>query len=356
MKSWWLGASLALAATLAACSGNIGGGSSTLPGSGASPISQVAQPTATPTPLQANSIVTYGDPSIAGPQPLPTIAGYGGTITLPTPGPSPKGQQPVAIGITAGIVQPTDAPVFDPAAEARRHSFLLGLKKADQSVPVPLFFISIVATSDVTLHELPKLAIDVPRDIVLKYRKGTFGLALFDPSKKSKHYDLAVAEMDQGASAAVTRSVLASPTPSGPPLAAPSPSASPLPSPSFAPSPLPSLRPGQTPPPNTTPVPKATPTLPPARIAFTSTAMELQLVANRPVVFALYAIPVPKPSPSPSAKPTAAAHGSPGASPSPAASGSPSVATSPAPAMSGSPAAMLESPAPAPSPASSGRP
>jgi hypothetical protein len=324
MKSWWLGASLALAAALAACSGNIGGGSSTLPGSGASPISQVAQPTATPTPLQANSIVTYGDPGITGPQPLPTIAGYGGAITLPTPGPSPKGQQPVAIGITAGIVQPTDAPVFDPAAEARKHNFLLGLKKADQSAPVPLFFISLVATSDVTLHELPKFAIDVPRDIVLKYRKGTFGLALFDPSKKSKSYELAVAEIDQASPA---------PRASSAPVASTAPS--PSPSPSGSPSPQPSLRPGQTAPPSAAPGPKATPTLPPQRIAFLSKQTDLQLVANRPVVFALYAVPVVKPSPSPSPKAPPRAHAS--GEPSPASSESPAAVGSPSPVASTSP-------------------
>jgi len=343
MKSWWLGASVALASALAACSGNIGGGSSTLPGSGASPISQVAQPTATPTPLQANSIATYGDPHIAGPQPLPTIAGYGGTITLPTPNPSstPKGgQQPVAIGITAGIVQPTDAPIFDPAAEARKHNFLLGIKKADKSAPVPLFFISLVATSDVTLHEFPKFAIDVPRDIVLKYRAGTFGLALFDPAKKSKHYDLAVADLD-----------LASPAPVASLAPLPAPSPSPSASPSGSPSPVPTLRPGQTPTP--TPAPKPSATLPPQRIAFKSTVTELQLVANRPVVFALYAIPVPKsspsPSPVPSLKPSAKA------SPAPSASSSPEAGASPAPAASGSPEAVA-SPLAAPSAASSTHP
>jgi len=340
MKSWWFGATLALAASLAACSGNLGGGSSTLPGTGASPISQVAQPTATPTPLQANSIATYGDPRVVGPQPLPTIQGYGGTITFPTPNPSstPKGgQQPVAIGITAGIAAPTDAPVFDSAAEARKHNFLLGLKGADKSAPIPLFFISLVSTSDVTLHELPKIAIDVPRDIVLKYRSGTFGLALFDPSKKSKHYELAAAEIDTASPA---------------PLASALPSPSPLPSasPSAFPSPGPTLRPGQSPTYSPTVAPKASPTLPPQRVAFRGTVTELQLVANRPVVFALYAIPVPKPSPSP--KPSAKSHASP--EPSPAASVSPEVASPPVPAGSSSPSSS--SPEPPPSPASSGRP
>jgi hypothetical protein len=355
MKSWWLGASLALAATLAACSGNLGGGSSTLPGSGASPISQVAQPTATPTPLQASSIVTYGDPNVSGPQPLPTIAGYGGEITLPIPATTPKGgQQPVPIGITAGIVQPTDAPVFDPAAEARRHNFLLGLKKADESAPVPLFFISIVATADVTLKELPKFAIDVPRDIVLKYRRGTFGLALFDPAKKSKHYALAVVDLDERSPAP-----LASSAPVGSPSPVPSVSPSIAASPSPSPSPL---RPGQTAvPAGRTPAPKATATLPPQRIAFKTAASELQLVANRPVVFALYAIPVLKPSPAPSPSPqpksamkesAAKEHASP--EPAPATSGSPAASGSPAPSASGSPTPI--SPEPVASPASTTRP
>jgi len=343
MKSWWLGASLVLAAALAACSGNLGGGSSTLPGTGASPISQVAQPTATPTPLQANSIATYGDPRVVGPQPLPTIQGYGGTITFPTPNPSstPKGgQEPVAIGLTAGIAAPTDAPVFDPSAEARKHNFLLGLKGADKSAPIPLFFISLVSTSDVTLHELPKIAIDVPRDIVLKYRSGAFGLALFDPSKKSKHYDLAVAEIDSTSPAPLASAL-------------PQPSPSPSASSSASPSPGPTLRPGQPATLSPTVAPKASPTLPPQRIAFKATATELQLVANRPVVFALYAIPAPKPSPSQSPKPSAKGHASP--EPSPAASGSPSITTSPVPAGSSSPSSIT-SPESSPSPASSGRP
>jgi hypothetical protein len=328
MKSWWFGASLALAAALAACSGNIGGGSSTLPGSGASPISQVAQPTATPTPLQANDIITYGDPRFSGPQPLPTIAGYGGTITLPTPSAAatPKGgQQPVAIGLTAGIVEPTDAPDFDPKAAARKKNFLLGMTKADKSAPVPLFFITLIATSDVTFSELPKIAIDVPRDIVLKYRSGSFGLALFDPAKKSKRYELTVAELD-----------VRSPAPAASAAALPSPS----PVASASPTAAPTLRPGQSPTPLSTAAPKPSPTLPPQRVAFMNAPTELQLVANRPVVFALYAVPVPKPSPSPSPKPSAKPHPSaaPAGSPSPAGSSpaSPAPTGSPQPATSAS--------------------
>ncbi len=214
------------------------------------------------------------------------------------------------------------------------------MKGADKSAPIPLFFISLVSTSDVTLYELPKIAIDVPRDIVLKYRSGSFGLALFDPSKKSKHYDLAVADMDE-----------ASPAPHV--SLAPVPSPSPSPVPSISPSPLPSLRPGQIPSPGTTPAPKPSATLPPQRIAFLATVADLQLVANRPVVFALYAIPVPRASASPAPKPLAKGHASP--EPSPASSESPNVAMSPAPAASGS-AAAASSPEAVPSPASSSRP
>jgi hypothetical protein len=343
MKSWLFGASLAFAAALAACSGNIGGGSSTLPGAGASPISQVAQPTATPTPLQASAIATYGDPKVTGPQPLPTVQGYGGSITFPVPSPSASAKAaapPVAIGITAGIVQPTDAPVFDPAAEARKKNFLLGLKKADKSAPVPLLFISLVATSDVTLSAYPRISIDVPRDIALKYREGSFGLALFDPGKKTKRYDLSVAERD-----------LSSPVP-GAVTTSPSPS----PTPSATPTAPPTLKPGQTATPIAPPVPSPSPTLPPQRISFMGTATDLVLVANRPVVFALYAIPVPKKSPAPSPSPSGSPSATPGASapvasPSPsgspaaaAASGSPSASPSASPTSVASPA--LASPAP----------
>jgi hypothetical protein len=77
-------------------------------------------------------------------------------------------------------------------------------------------------------------------------------------------------------------------------------------------------------------VPAASPTLPPERILFAGTAATLKLTANRPVVFALYALPVATPAPTPRAS---------GAliQAAPVASGSPVPAASgPAPSTSGS--------------------
>jgi hypothetical protein len=79
------------------------------------------------------------------------------------------------------------------------------------------------------------------------------------------------------------------------------------------------------------PTPVVSPTLPPQRIVFAATPMTLVLTANRPVVFALYALPLPTASPSA------------GASGAPIASGAPVASASPA-----SPAPAPGSPTPAP--------
>jgi hypothetical protein len=315
---------------LAACSGG-SFGSSTLPQGGPSPLAQVvASPT--PTPLAASSIVTFGAQRSGAAQPLPNIQGYGGTITFAVASPSPgvkTAPTEVPIGITAGIVEPTDAPKFDAKGEYEHKSFLLG-KKYNEKAPRPLFFISLLATSDVTLTSYPALAINVPRDIVTKYRTGTFALALFDPADKEKHYRLAVAERD-----------LATPGPGGfaTPVPTPTPQATATPSPSPRPSPTGSVNP-LAPPTVLVASPSPSPTLPPERIAFQGTASELKLAANRPVVFALYVIPAPSASPSPSPAPHTT--GSP--SPVPHAAGSPTASTVPAtppssPSATGSPTA-----------------
>jgi hypothetical protein len=104
------------------------------------------------------------------------------------------------------------------------------------------------------------------------------------------------------------------------------------------------------------PTPVGSPTLPPQRIIFAGTAVALKLTANRPVVFALYALPVDPPAPSPGPKKGAKDGASP--SPSPAAIGSelpasPSASGSPLPAASGTagtPAAASAAPSAAGSP------
>lgn len=311
-------APFAFAAALAACSGNLGGGSSTLPSGQSSPLQQIVQPSPTASPLSASNIATLGEST--APQPLPTIAGYGGTVAFPKPAAAPTGKAspgPVAVGITAAIVEPTDAPKFEQTANAKRK--LLG-SKSDPYRPKPLLFITLLATGDLTLEEYPRFAIDVPRDVVTKYREGSFGLALFDPAEKTKRYRLAVAERD-----------VATPPPTATPSASPAPKPSPTPAPK--PTPSSSGAPGSFTPP---PLPSASPTatLPPQRIAFTGPAAQLKLVANRPVVFALYAVPPqPTPSPSPSSSPAPAASAS--ATPSPPPPATPSVVPSRTPAASG---------------------
>jgi hypothetical protein len=318
MRNAWSVASLAFIAALAACSGNIGGGQSTLPGGPASPQSNAVAPVPTPTPVSASNIASVG-PDETKPQPLPTVAGYGGTITFAKPSatgtPNPKATStsnagPIPVGVTAAIVEPTDAPQFNPVATARKHR-LIGNRKDDPTSPKALLFVTLLSTQDVTFEEYPRIAIDVPRDIVTKYRDGTFGLALFDPSDKAKRYRMAVSERD-----------LSTPAPGS--VATVKPSAAPTATPTARPSPSPGATgTALTPPPVATAAP--TPTLPPERISFNGTAATLFLKANRPVVFALYAIPQP-PTPAPTVAPSGAPHSP---APSPASSSLPSPVPSP---------------------------
>jgi hypothetical protein len=303
-------------AALAACSGNIGGGQSTLPGApqnGTNPQG-IATAAATATPVSASNVATVGDAHLAA-QALPAIAGWGGSIAFPkptaapSPAPNPKTSpapadvasgNSVSVGITASIVEPSDAPHFN-AASAKRHA------KHDPSAPTPLLFISLLATSDVAFAEYPKIAVDVPRDVVAKHRDDLFGLALYDPERKDKSYRLAVAERD-----------LSSPGPAMLPSATPVPTATPA---LFG---VPNGAAPFTPPPVGTGLGSGS--LPPEHIAFQAPAADLTLRANQPVVFALYAVapapsPSPSPSPSPKPTPTAVTTASPTALPSP--SGSP---------------------------------
>ncbi|GAC1428907.1 MAG: hypothetical protein NVSMB5_23520 [Candidatus Velthaea sp.] len=308
---------LAFVSALAACSGNIGGGQSSLPGGPQTPQGQIAQPVATSTPSFSNNIASVGEST--APQPLPAVAGYGGTVSFPKPAatasttPNPKASPtplggPLAVGITASIVEPTDAPKFNATGKKRG---LLG-KKDDPSAPKPLLFISLLATGDVTFDAYPKFAIDVPREIATKYRDGSFGLALFDPSEKGKRYRLSVAERDLSTPAPGATSATAKPMPTHKPTPVPAPSGTPGPNS------------GLPPPPLASPEHARTDTLPPQRIAFESSTANLTLHANRPVVFALYALPAqPSPSPSPATSATPKAAGSPESSPTP--SGSPAL-------------------------------
>jgi hypothetical protein len=151
--------------------------------------------------------------------------------------------------------------------------------------------VTLLPTHDVTLSSYPRITWDVPREIASQYRDGEFGLALWNSGEKDSKYRLAVAEQDTNATPPpmAVHQVAAVPTPAAraSATAVPSPGASG------------SIRPGTTP--GGTPTPSVAPTLPPQRLLFAGTATALKLVANRPAVFALYALPHPSGSPVPKA-------------------------------------------------------
>jgi hypothetical protein len=324
-------------ATLAACSGNFGSG--TTPPNGLLPSGNLSgiSPTPTPTPKSASNIVTYG--TLASFQQLPSAAGYGGAIAFPVPSPKPSGFSDIAIGATLSLLSPSDAPDLNLASSR-------GKKRAKRERPArALAYLTLIPTHDATLASMPRIAIDVPRDIVTIYRENEFGLALYNAGNKDKTYKLAAAELDTASTPP--------PTPSANPSAPPPPSAIPLsatPSPSptasavaaaTGPSPLAS---GASLPPRAPGVvaPSVSPTLPPQRITFAGTRTPLKLVANRPIVFAIYAMPLPTPSPAPRKSGATAASAQPAVATSPAAGASASPAL-PAPASSSATAAASAS-------------
>jgi hypothetical protein len=324
-------------AALAACSGSFGSG--TTPPNGLLPSGNLAgmSPTPTPTPNSASNIVTYGSSTAF--QPLPNAAGFGGAIAFPVPSPKPSGFTDIAIGATISVVRPTDAPDLNLVTPGKSG------KKRERPAR-SLVYVTLLPTHDATLDSYPRIAIDVPRDIVTVYRENEFGIALYNAGAKETTFRLAVAELD---------TATPPPTPTPNPSAPPPPSAIPLtasaapsgavsgavPSPGISGSPPASGRPA-------TAAPAASPTLPPQRIVFAGTAATLKLTANRPVVFALYALPVATPSPNPhatgtgTASPAAAA----GGSATPAAAGSPEVTGSAA--AEAAPATIVRTAAPSP--------
>jgi hypothetical protein len=325
-----------LGAAIAACSGSFGSGTG-LPNTAPSPSFGGAS--AAPTPASQSSVVlTYGESTAF--QALPDVGGYGGAIAFPkapapTAAPSPKGKSaknaspepaptPVAvsIGATLSIVKPQDGPDLN---------FVSGKGRRRKMRELParaLAYVTLLPTHDATLESYPRIALDVPREIASQYRDGEFGLALWNSGEKDSKYRLAVAEIDTTStpppavrtvasvpSPAVSGGASAKPNPSGPPTMHPGP-------------PAPGASPAASGSPSTVvtgasgaPAPSAAPTLPPARILFAGTATTLKLVANRPAVFALYALPHPA-SPAPKAA---------SGSPHPGVSGSPHAASSGAP-------------------------
>ncbi len=336
-------------AALAACSGNFGAGTSAPNGllpSG--PLSGIP-PTPSPTPTSASNIVTVGDSTLF--QPLASVAGYGGAIAFETPSPRPSGFQAVPVGATLSLALPTDAPDLNLATPGRKG------KKRERPARA-LIYLTLLATRDITLQTFPRLAIDVPRDVVVTYRVEEINVALYNAGEKDKTFRLAAVEHDLGSPPPTASPGKTAPPPPTPiPLsaasgAAPAASGSPLPVPSGFPTgalPTPPAATGSGIPFAPSPGPSVSPTLPPQRILFASSAQTFKLTANKPVVFAIYALPIATPSPSPSAG---------GSAPSPGASGSGSpraAAGSPAPLTSSSPGASV-SPAAAGSPSASAAP
>jgi hypothetical protein len=265
---------------------------------------------------------------------MPNVGGYGGAIAFPVPSPKPSGFDDVPIGVTLSLVAPADSPDLNAQVGGRR-------PKRRERPARPLLYVTLLPTRDITLATYPRIAIDVPRDIVTTYRVEELGLAFYNSADKAKTYRLAVASQE-AASAPAPRSSGSTPPPSATPTATPSPTATPLQTPT--PTPTPSLSPGGSPTPlapGRTPVPtpsisafpSPSPTLPPQRITFAAAPVQLKLTANKPATFALYALPVAAASPTPTASAGASASASPSAS-----------------------AAAAESAAPAASAAASGKP
>src|SRR5580692_2103069 len=244
-------------AALAACSGNFGSG--TTPPNGLLPSGNLAgiNPTPTPTPNSASNIVTYG--SSTSFQPLPTVGGYGGAIAFPVPSPKPSGFADIAVGATLSVVRPPDIPDLNLVTKG---------KKTKRERPArALAYITLLPTHDMTLDSYPRIAVDVPRDIVTIYRENELGLALYNASTKDGTFRLAAAELDTS-----TPPPTASPNPSAPPPPTAIPvSASPTPSGSPRPSASPTVLPsGVTPSPGAsasgaTAAPSVSATLPPER-------------------------------------------------------------------------------------------
>jgi hypothetical protein len=345
---------------LVACSGSMGSNSA-MPQTMSSPNFGV-NPTPAPSPTAASNVLTYGDN--ANFQELPSVGGFGGAIAFPTagpatPAPTKGGKSPspapaptaveIAIGATLYIHKPEDGPDLNLASGKGKH------RKGREHPARALAYIELLPTHDATLTAYPRIAIDIPRDIATEYRDGEFGIALWNSGEKDNVYRLAVEALDTSATPPPTSAPVHTHEPeakaSGPATATPTPGA-----PLFTPTPTPQptrMPNGQFPtaPPTQGGVAhggvaaSAAPTLPPQRILFAATQSTLKLVANRPAIFVVYALPEPaiSPTPKPSGSPKATTEEH-GGSPAPRV-----LESAPAPAPSGggaTPAAASGSSAP----------
>ena len=294
-----------LGAAAAACSGSFGSGSS-LPSTMATPNFGNATPS--PTPSAQSNILTIGTNTNF--QVLPEIGGYSGQIAFPSVAPETKTPPPkgtpypsptpvsISIGATLSVVKPADGPDLNLEGGTGKH------KRTRERPARALAYLELLPTHDVTLASYPRITLDIPREIATQYRDGEFGLALWNSGEKDSIYHLSVAELD----------TVGTPPPmvvrTAAPLAALANGASALPS--GAPTIPASLPPGtalrQGPPGMSgnvpvaglasggaslapgAPVPSPSATLPPQRILFAATDTPLKLIANRPAIFALYAL------------------------------------------------------------------
>lgn len=273
-----------------------------------------ANATASPTPSSSTVVLTYGESDAF--QSLPDVAGYAGAIAFPK-APAAAANEPaakgspapaatpvsIAIGATLSVVKPDDGPDLN---------FLSGKGKKKRSRELParaIVYVKLLPTHDATLESYPRIALDIPRELASQYRDGEFGLALWNAATKDGSYRMAVAERDTASPPPIERATAKA-------------TASPTPSPTPSPSPSGKTNAGV----RASAMPSAPPqqTLPPQRIVFAATAAPLKIVANRPLIFALYALPHPSASPTP--KPAAA---SPSAVPSTAPSAAPSASPAP---------------------------
>jgi hypothetical protein len=330
---------------MAACSGSFGSGST-----GPVPLASLggnANPQTSPSPTAATAVLTYGESTAF--QPLPQVGEYSGSIAFPKqppPTPDPKAKTPGPKDTPTPSVSPTAEAISIGATfsiqkldEGPDVNFLSGKGKKKKSRELParaLAYIKLLPTHDATLASYPRIEVDIPRELAAQYRDGEFGLALWNSGEKDSAYRLNVAARDESSPAP-----LASRAPA---TAAPTPTPSPSPSGSASPGATPV---GQRP--NVASA-AATPGLPPQRLIFLGTEKTLKLVANRPLIFALYALPHPSVTPTPIASATAkAAKGA-----APAASGSPAAEASGEPAAAASaaaePAAAAGKPATTPEP------
>ncbi|HXP92627.1 MAG TPA: hypothetical protein VN905_04095 [Candidatus Binatia bacterium] len=289
---------------MAACSGNIGGGASAVPGGQPGALGS-GIPLPTGTPSSASGVVNVA-PS-AGPQTLPNVGGYTASVAFPQTSASPT-----TMNVVSSLVVPANIPApFDLGTAKRR--------KGSAPPYKALLYISLIPTKTLTFDHLPQFVFGVPETVIGSLGdKWDLGLGFFDPNDKSKKFKLAIADRIAVATAAPT----------------PTPSATPTPTPTQTPSPTPSPNPSasRTASPSPTPIP--TPTITLIAVGFANPEMALTMEANKTYVFILYAIVSSPPSAEPSGSSAPAASANPSGSSAATANPSASAATSPTPSPS----------------------